>query len=197
MWHKKTKQNKTQLTNLNLGSGFPWHQTSGWKVKNLVDVFKYPNIVSVKQLNDWIFPFLSEYLCFKYVEPSVLSSRKHYKFQKQCLTDRGVLSTYYVGLTLAKCVSSWPLSSNDLQCNKGSNTSTQIYIKNSVEQIKTQERRRESTVKFLGRVTTSGWRGFSSGFSVWTGRDGHTRIMEMERNVVKCTLLRQLGILLK
>lgn len=104
MWHKKTKQNKTQLTNLNLESGFPWHQTSGWKVKNLVDAFKYPNIVSLKQLNDWIFPFLSEYLCFKYVEPSVLSSRKHYKFQKQCLTDRDVLSTYYVGLTLAKCV---------------------------------------------------------------------------------------------
>lgn len=89
------------------------------------------------------------------------------------------------------------MSSDHLQCSEGYNTSTQIHIKNSVDQLNIQERRRKSTVEFFGKVTTSGWRGFSPGSHVWAGHDGHARIMEMEGNVIKCTLLQQLGILLK
>lgn len=70
--------------------------------------------------------------------------------------------------------------------------------------MKTQERRRGCIAEFVSRVgaTASGGGGFSAGSSVWTGCDGHARIVEMEGNVVVTqhliyTLHQQLGISLK
>ena len=50
----------------------------------------------------------------------------------------------------------WTLSSNELQCSEGYYTSTHIYIKDGVEWIKTQERRKEGTVEFWRKVTSPG-----------------------------------------
>lgn len=74
-----------------------------------------------------------------------------------------------------------------MQSSEDYNTSVHVYIKRLCGvNNNTREKERKHCVVWRGScgATTSGWRGFSTASNVWTGLDGHARIMEMEGSVV-------------
>lgn len=73
-----------------------WTETE--KFSRCSQISKYYVSKTVKCLSEPLRLYLGN-LCIICVAPSVLSSRKHYKFQTQCITSKDVLSSYFVGNT--------------------------------------------------------------------------------------------------